>query len=78
MRTACILLLAIAMALALAFVFNGCADGPDLYRRADAAVVALTAGCESPPPADAGPDPCACPDGGDIVVLPTCGVICGL
>ena len=52
-----------------------CDDGRDLI---DPPVVTpVTAGSGCSPPPDAGPD-CTCPDGGGIVVIPGCGVVCGL
>lgn len=61
--------------LMLVLVMVSCDDGPDLIDPAQPAAVAVGAGCA--PPADAGAD-CTCPDGGDIVVLPGCGKLCGL
>lgn len=77
--------------LVLVVMVLGCDDGHDLIDLSKKAAPAyVVPGCEpldanrthgeSDLRHDAGaPDAdCSCPDGGDIVVLPGCGVICGL
>lgn len=74
MKVAGIIAVGVALVMLAVLLFNGCSDGPDLIGPRTPAAVTAEPGCAPP---DAGPD-CTCPDGGEVVVLPTCGVICGL
>jgi hypothetical protein len=66
------------MAALAAQLLTGCTrdDGRDLVGPPEEQQQASVSGCVLPPPPDAGADAFACPDGGDVWVVPGEGRIC--